>query len=86
MNDRPDNETPKSLPSSAQSSYDASMEARVAVLEEIARNTEKMLERVDARIARIEERQVSDVRLLLLLGFGATSFICTLMGHGFHWF
>jgi 4-aminobutyrate aminotransferase-like enzyme len=93
MNDRPDDETPKPLRSRAQSSYDASMEARVAVLEEIARNTEKLLERMDARMERMEDRMTkmseqhsTDIRWLLALGMAATGLICAVMGHGFHWF
>jgi hypothetical protein len=100
MNDISEQDPAKSLRPQAVSPYDASMEARVAVLEEIARNTEKMLERMDERMGRIEDRmtriedrmtqmvdrQTADVRWLLVLGIGATGFICALLGHGFHWF
>lgn len=66
--------------------YDGGMEARVAVLEEIARNTERLLERMDARMTRIEDRQSRDLKWLVGLGLGATFSILVAMAHGFHWF
>jgi len=41
------------LPDPAKRQYDPVMEARVAVLEQIAKNTEKVLEKLDARIDRL---------------------------------
>lgn len=61
------------------------MEARVAVLEQIARSTEKLLERMDARMTRIEDRQSRDLRWLVGLGLAATFAILGAMAHGFHW-
>ncbi len=65
--------------------YDPDMEARVAVLEEIARKTEALLERMDARMTRIEEREHSDFMKLLTFGLGATAVLLATMAHGFHW-
>ncbi len=69
------------------------MEARVAVLEQIAKNTEKVLERMDARMDRmetrfdrIEDRQRSDFKWLLGIGMGGTGFLFAVMAHGFHWY
>jgi len=72
--------------------YDEGMEARVAVLEQIARNTEQILarmdvhlDRMDTRMDRIEDRQRSDFRWLLTTGAGATAIILGTTAHGFHW-
>lgn len=61
------------------------MEAKVAVLEEIARSTEKLLERMDERMTRIEDRQSRDLKWLIALGLAATFAILGTMAHGFHW-
>jgi hypothetical protein len=80
--------------------YSASMEARVAVLEEIARSTaatleriERQMDRIDRRIDRLENRIDGNFRWLLgimLGGFGMTASgfagILAVMAHGFHWF
>jgi hypothetical protein len=62
------------------------MEARVAVLEEIARSTEKLLEKMDVRMEKMEDRQHSDFKWLLSLGIGATALLLATMAHGFKWF
>ncbi len=54
MNDMP--EDTNNLRPGGASAYQSSMEARVAVLEEIARNTAKVLERIEANMARMDER------------------------------
>jgi len=46
------------LPPEGAPLYTASMEARVAVLEEIARNTEKLLGKMDARMDRMEAHNI----------------------------
>jgi len=68
------------------------MEARVAVLEEIAKNTQKVLERLDSRMdrfetrmERLEDRQNSDFKWLLALGMADTGLVLATMAHGFHW-
>ncbi len=75
------------------------MESRVAVLEQIARNTAATLERIerrfdmlDRRIDMLTARQQADFRWLLGVRFGGFSatiagFAATLgeMAHGFHW-
>jgi hypothetical protein len=61
------------------------MEARVAVLEEIAKNTRKLLEKMDSRLERLEDRQNADFRWMLGLGIAGTGFLFATMAHGFHW-
>jgi hypothetical protein len=68
------------------------MEARVAVLEQIARTTTAALERIERRLDAVQAEQRSDFRWLLgimlggfaamLGGFGA---MLGVMAHGFHW-
>jgi hypothetical protein len=69
------------------------MEARVAVLEEIARNTAKVLDRLEAtmarmddRMTRLEDRQSADFKWLLGTQLGIATFIFATLAHGFHWF
>jgi len=71
----------------------------VAVLEQIAKNTEKVLERVESRIDRIglrldrldvrldrmEDRQNSDFKWLMGMGLAGNGFLFAAMAHGFHW-
>jgi hypothetical protein len=68
------------------------MEARVAVLEQIARTTSAALERIERRLDTVAADQRADFRWLLgimlggftamLGGFGA---MLGVMAHGFHW-
>ena len=68
------------------------MEARVAVLEQIARTTAATLERIDRRIDAVETTQRADFRWLLgvqigmfgtmIAGFAG---LLVVMAHGFHW-
>ncbi len=72
--------------------YPASMEARVAVLEQISRTTAATLERIERRLDAVVTEQRADFRWLLgimlggftamLGGFGA---MLGVMAHGFHW-
>jgi hypothetical protein len=75
----------------------ASMEARVAVLEQIAADTKETLKDIKehllrleeghkADFRRLEEHQRGDFRLLLSAGAAATIGLAALMAHGFHWF
>ncbi len=75
------------------------MEARVAVLEQIATSTEKVLERLekrlervdtrfdrmDDRMDRIENRQIADFRIMFAALITATLGLAGLMAHGFKW-
>jgi hypothetical protein len=68
------------------------MEARVAVLEQIAKDTkdvlgriESRMDRIDTRLDRMEDRHVSEFKWLLTLGIGATAFLFATLAHGFHW-
>jgi hypothetical protein len=95
MNDMPEPTNP--LQPASTSAYLSGMEARVAVLEEIARNTAKVLERIEANISRLEERfdkrmirledrQSGDFKWLLGTQLGIATFIFATLAHGFHWF
>jgi len=79
-------QTPPRLPYGGELPYHDGMEARVAVLEQIAKDTKDVLTRVDTRMDRMEDRQAADFRWLFLLGLGATSFLFAAVGHGFRWF
>ncbi len=75
------------------------MEARLAVLEQIAKDMRDMLgrsdarmdrmdsrfDRLDDRLSRLEDRQSSDFKWLLGFGIGSTGFLFATMAHGFHW-
>jgi hypothetical protein len=79
--------------------YPSDMEARVAVLEQIARTTAAALERIERRMDTLDRRfdglateQRSDFRWLLGMMLGATGTILAaltgllgVMAHGFHW-
>ena len=69
------------------------MEARIAVLEHIAKDTRELLGRIDSRMDRMdtrmdrfEDRQISDFVWLLIMGIVTTAFLFATMAHGFHWF
>jgi len=62
------------------------MEARVAVLEEIARSTKDALGRIEARLIRVEDRQNMDFRITFGALITTTLGLATLMAKGFHWF
>jgi hypothetical protein len=75
--------------------YPESMEARVAVLEQIARTTSAALERIELRLDSMDRRidtvvtdQRADFRWLvgiMLGGFAAMLGGFGAMAHGFHW-
>jgi hypothetical protein len=79
-------QTPPHLPYRGEPDYDSGMEGRVAVLEQIAKDTRDVLTRMDTRMDRMEDRQSADFKWLFLLGLGATSFLFAALGHGFRWF
>jgi hypothetical protein len=72
--------------------YPSGMEARVAVLEKIARSTQATLDRMEPRLDSIDRRIDVNSRWLLgimlggfetvLAGFGG---VLTVMARGFHW-
>lgn len=59
---------------------------RLAVLEEIAKNTKATLERIDRRLDAIETNQRTDFRWLLGIILGGYVGLLGVMAHGFHWF
>jgi hypothetical protein len=68
------------------------METRVAVLEEIARNTAATLERIERRMDMLSATQRADFRWLVGIMFGGFSVTIAgftamlgVMAHGFHW-
>jgi hypothetical protein len=74
------------------SRYPADMEARVAVLEQIARSTVASLERIERRLDLVAAAQRDDFRWLLGMMVAATGTtlavflgLLGVMAHGFHW-
>jgi hypothetical protein len=72
--------------------YPSEMEAKVAVLEQIARTTAAALERIERRMDTFDRRfdglvteQRSDFRWLLGMMLGTTGALLGVMAHGFHW-
>ena len=65
--------------------YPSDMEARVAVLEQIARATSASLDRIERRLDVVATDQRSDFRWLLGMMLGATGALLGVMAHGFHW-
>jgi hypothetical protein len=72
--------------------YPVSMEARVAVLEQIARTTSGALERIERRLDSVDRRidavvtdQRADFRWLLGIMLGGFGAMLGVMAHGFHW-
>ncbi len=65
--------------------YGGGMDARVAVLEEIASSTKETLGRIDARLIRMEDRQSTDFRLLFGALIAVALGLSGLMAKGFHW-
>jgi hypothetical protein len=68
------------------------MEARVAVLEQIARTTSASLERIERRLDSMDRRidvvvtdQRADFRWLLGVMLGGFGAMLGVMAHGFHW-
>ena len=68
------------------------MEARVAVLEQIARTTSGALERIERRLDSVDRRidavvtdQRADFRWLLGIMLGGFGAMLGVMAHGFHW-
>jgi hypothetical protein len=59
--------------------------ARVAVLEQIARNTEATLTEIRADVREIRGQQDRDFRWLLGLYLAGTAAILGVMAHGFRW-
>ena len=59
---------------------------RLAVLEEIAKNTKATLERIDRRLDTIETNQRTDFRWLLGIILGGYVGLLGVMAHGFQWF
>jgi hypothetical protein len=72
--------------------YPSDMESRVAVLEQIARSTTAVLERLERRFDTLDQRmdsvmreQRADFRWLLGLILAQTGALLGVMAHGFHW-
>jgi hypothetical protein len=62
------------------------METRLAVLEQVAKQTETVLDRMDRRLERLEDRQRTDFLWLLGVTLGGFAGMFGLLAHGFHWF
>ncbi len=62
------------------------MEARIAVLEEIASSTRATLKEMREDLRFVRDKQEADFRIMV--GLQATSILALagMMAHGFHWF
>jgi hypothetical protein len=76
----------KSLHAKADASYVADMEARVAVLEQIAKDTKDILVEMKRDIRDIRLDQRTDFRLLFSAVFAVAVSLAGVMARGFHWF
>lgn len=65
--------------------YDGGMEARVAVLEEIAKSTKEILVEIKGDVRDILRDQKSDFRLLFGALIAVALGLAGLMARGFHW-
>lgn len=61
------------------------MEARVAVLEQIAQNTKDVLKDLNTEASTLRSNQERDFRLLFGAIIAATLGLAGLMAKGFHW-
>jgi len=61
------------------------MPSRVAVLEEIARNTETMLAEIRADIREVRDAQRGDFRWMMTVWISGMAALLAVMAHGFHW-
>jgi hypothetical protein len=68
------------------------MESRVAVLEQIARDTARALDRIERRMDGLDRRidtlaheHHAEFRWLLGMILGTTGAMLGVMAHGFHW-
>ncbi|GBQ64851.1 hypothetical protein AA103196_0988 [Ameyamaea chiangmaiensis NBRC 103196] len=73
--------------------HDSIMQARVAVLEQIAKDTkapldriEKRMDRIDTRFDKFDERHDRDFRLTFGALITTALGLAALMAKGFHWF
>ncbi len=62
------------------------MEARVAVLEEIASSTRGMLKELRDDVRSVRDKQEADFRITVTLQATSILALAGLMAHGFHWF
>ncbi len=62
------------------------MEARVAVLEEIASSTRGMLKELRDDMRSVRDKQETDFRITVALQATSILALAGLMAHGFHWF
>lgn len=61
------------------------METRVAVLEQIAKDTKDTLVRMEGRLDRMEDHQRKDFRTLFAALIAVALGLAGLMARGFHW-
>ncbi len=75
----------KSLPKHPPTPYTTEMEARIAVLEQIAKDTKDILVDMKQDIRDIRHDQKTDFRLLFGALISAAIGLSYLMAHGFRW-
>ncbi len=76
----------KSLHGEGNATYVANMEARVAVLEQIAKDTKEILVEMKRDIRDIRLDQRTDFRLLFSAVIAVAVSLAGVMARGFHWF
>jgi hypothetical protein len=62
------------------------MEARIAVLEQIAKTTAETLNDIRVELRSMREKHDSDFRITFVAGTAAVLSVVALMAKGFHWF
>lgn len=75
-----------SLPPPGEPPYGGNMEARVAVLEQIAVSTKEVLAEIKRDIRDIKTDQRTDFRVVFGAVIAASIGLATLIAHGFKWF
>lgn len=59
--------------------------SRVAVLEQIARNTETILSEIRSELREVRTEARADFRWLMGVMLGGLASLAGVMAHGFHW-
>ncbi len=77
---------PEALAPEAGKPHGRDMEARIAVLEEIASSTRGMLKELREDVRSVRDKQEADFRITVALQATSILALAGLMAHGFHWF
>ncbi len=77
---------PEALAPEAGKPHGRDMEARIAVLEEIASSTRGILKDLREDVRSVRDKQEADFRITVALQATSILALAGLMAHGFHWF